>query len=292
MGIATLAIISIARDAVAQQEPRYNQYMDNLLIINPGFAGSKKTGVVLMLARNQWVSFDGAPRTQLFSYQTPIQKYQIGLGFSILTDKIGPLKQTGFYFDYSYFLRVGLKYKLGMGLKGGFSFYKASFTDLQTITPDPIYSADIYKNFLPNFGLGAFVFSDDTYFGISVPKLITNTISRKDYATERVKKEEINIYFVAGTKFKLRENIHLKTYSMLRFVQNAPLLHDLTALVGFKEEVWVGGTFRFGNSYGFLTQFNISKKMLIGYSYDRAFSKLNTFNNGTHEIMFCYNINI
>lgn len=292
LGITVLAIVANAGNAVAQQEPMYSQYMDNLLIINPGFAGSKETGVFMLVARNQWVSFDGAPKTQSFSYHTPIKELQIGLGFSVISDKIGPLKQTGIYFDYSYFLKVGFKYNLGMGLKGGFSFYRASLSDLQTIVPDPIYSKDIFKNFLPNFGLGAFLFSEDTYFGFSVPKLIENTISREDYTTEHVTKENIHIYFVAGKTFKLKENIHLKTNTMLRLVQNAPVSHDLNVMIGFNEEIWVGGMFRLGDSYGFLAQFNVSEKMLIGYSYDLAFSDLNAFNNGTHEIMFSYNFNI
>lgn len=291
-GIVILALTANSGVALAQQDPMYTQYMDNLLIVNPGFAGSNGTGNFMLVARNQWVSFDGAPTSRSFSYHTPIEKYKVGLGFSVLTDKIGPLTQTGFYFDYSYFMQVGEKYKLGMGLKSGFNFYRASLTELQTVSQDPIYSKDIFKNFLPNFGIGAFLFSDNTYFGLSVPKLVENTISREDYKTEYVSKEKIHLYFVAGKKFDLGENIQLKTNSMLRVVKNAPISVDLTSLVGFKEKFWVGGMYRFGNSYGILTQFNISEKILIGYSYDIIYSELNAFNSGSHEIMFSYNFDI
>ena len=291
-GIFILAFLAYSGEVSAQQDPMYTQYMDNLQIVNPGFAGSKKFGNFMLVARNQWVSFDGAPKTRSFSYQTPLNEYKIGLGFSVLSDKIGPLTQTGIYFDYSYFLQVNEKYKMGLGIKGGFSFYRASLTDLQTISPDPIYSKDIYKNFLPNFGVGAFLFSDDTYFGLSVPKLVENTITREEYSTEYVSKEKIHFYLVAGKKFNLSENIQLKASSMLKLVKNAPVSVDLTALVGFKEKFWVGGMYRFNSSFGILTQFNISEKMLIGYSYDIIYSELNAFNNGTHEIMFSYNFNI
>lgn len=143
---------------MAQQDPLYTQYMDNLLVINPAYAGSKENGNILLVARNQWVSLPNSPITRSLAYQTPTQNKNVGLGFSVMYDKIGPQKQTGVYFDYSYFLRVSENYKLGMGLKGGVSFYRVSLTDLITIDPDPIYSQDIYKNFLPNIGVGFFLF--------------------------------------------------------------------------------------------------------------------------------------
>ncbi len=277
---------------MAQQDPLYTQYMDNLLIINPAFAGSKEYGNVLLVARNQWVSLPNSPITRSFAYQTPTENKNVGLGFSVLYDKIGPQKQTGVYFDYSYFLRVSEQFKLGMGLKGGVSFYRASLTDLITIDPDPIYSQDIYKNFLPNIGVGFFLFSDDTYLGLSIPKLIENTITRDDYQTEYVNRQKVHLYTVAGKKFNLSEDFQLKTNAMLRFVKNSPISFQLTALTGFQNKFWVGGMVRFGDSFAIVTQFQATPKMLIGYSYDFTTSRLNTFSSGTHEIMFSYDLNI
>jgi len=287
----TLFAVGISGMAGAQQDPMYTQYMDNLLVVNPGYAGTRGDANFLVVARNQWVSFDGAPRTRTLAFNTPLKKDKIGLGFSIMTDKIGPLRQTGLYFDYSYFLKTGFNYKLSLGLKGGFSFYRAALTELSTVNPDPIYERDIYKNFLPNFGVGAFLFSEDTYFGFSVPKLVENTINREDYQTEYVNKEEIHLYFVAGKKFLLNETTQMKTHSMLRLVKDAPISLDVTALFGLKEKFWLGGMIRFGDSYGFLAQVKPTSDILIGYSYDLNFSGLNAFNNGTHEIMLSYNLN-
>ncbi|NOR74703.1 MAG: type IX secretion system membrane protein PorP/SprF [Draconibacterium sp.] len=290
--IVASALFVFTEDANAQQDAMYTQYMDNLLVINPAFAGSKEIGNLLMVSRTQWVSFDGAPKTFSFSYNTALKENNIGLGFSVLNDIIGPQKQTGVYFDYSHFFQVSEKFRLGMGLKVGVSFYRAALTELDPINPDPIFSNDIYENFLPNLGIGFYLFSDDTYFGLSVPKLIRNTINRDDYLTEHVQRQEIHIYFVAGKQFSLSENVQLKTNTMLRYVQIAPVTWDVTAMFGFKEQFWVGGMFRLGDSYGILAQFYVKEKIRIGYSYDITYSVLNTFNNGTHEIMFGYNFDI
>ncbi|MDA3833676.1 MAG: type IX secretion system membrane protein PorP/SprF [Spirochaetales bacterium] len=292
LSLLLLLAAGFFQPARAQQDPMYTQYMDNLLVVNPGYAGSKGLANFMVVARNQWVSFEGAPRTRTLSFHTPLKGEKIGLGFSIMTDRIGPLRQTGLYFDYSYSLRTNSDYKLNLGLKGGFSFYRAALTELSTVYPDPIYERDIYKNFLPNFGVGAFLYSDDTYFGLSAPKLIENIITREDYQTEYVNKEEIHLYLMAGKKFLINETTQLKTHSMLRLVKDAPISLDVTALVGFKEKFWVGGMLRFGDSYGFIAQFKPLEDTLIGYSYDLSFSGLNAFNNGTHEIMLSYNLNL
>lgn len=290
--IGLLVFAAGHKNISAQQDPMYTQYMDNILVINPGFAGSQEIGNLKLVSRNQWVSFPGAPKTNSISYNTRLKQQKVGIGFSILTDKVGPQKQTGVYLDYSYLLTVSEYFKMGMGLKAGVSFYRAALTELNPIVPDPIYSKDIYKNFLPNLGVGMYLFSDDTYFGFSVPNLIKNTISRDDYLTDYVQKEEMHIYLIGGKQFSLSDEIQLKASSMIRYVRIAPLTLDITALFGFKERFWVGGMFRIGDSYGILTKFHATEQMVIGYSYDLSYSELNPFNTGTHEIMFSYNFDI
>ncbi|MCA1760510.1 MAG: type IX secretion system membrane protein PorP/SprF [Bacteroidales bacterium] len=291
LAILLLIISGSTGIVTAQQDPMYTQYMDNLLIVNPGYAGTKEIGNFMVVARNQWVAFDGAPRTRTFSFHTPVKDLSLGVGFSVLSDKIGPLSQTGLYFDYSYWLRLNQDFRLSLGLKGGFSFYRADLTSLETIDPDPIYQRDIFKNFLPNFGVGGFLFSEKTYVGISVPKLIENNISRDDYSSEYVGKEKIHFYLMGGHIFTVNEFIKIKSHSMLKVVKNAPVSLDLTALAGLKDQFWFGTMMRFGDSWGLLAQVNATESLLIGYSYDLSFSKLNTFNNGTHEVMVSYNLN-
>ncbi len=290
--VTIAALLASVKHSSAQQDPLYTQYMDNLLIVNPGYAGSKADGVALLVARNQWVAFKGAPETRSFSYNAPTKSGKIGLGFSLLSDKIGPLKQTGVYFDYSYFLRLSDKYRIGLGLKAGVSFYRANLTDLITITPDPIFDRDIFKNFLPNVGVGFYMFSDDTYFGLSVPRIIENEITRESVNTQYIDKQKIHVYSVAGHKFNPSENFQLKTYGMMKWVKHAPISFDITALAGFKERFWVGGMYRFGAAYGFIAQFKPFDKLVVGYSYDITINELGGYQSGSHEIMLAYNFNL
>jgi type IX secretion system PorP/SprF family membrane protein len=290
--ILTLVVLLQVKQASAQQDPMYTQYMDNLQVLNPGYAGSQGIGNILMVARSQWVEFDGAPATRSFTYNTSYDEQNVGVGFSLMSDQIGPLKQTGFYADYSYFLPVSQKFKLGLGLKGGVSFYRANLVALQTVDSDPVFNHDIYENFLPNVGVGLFLFSETTYFGVSVPKLIDNIIINEEVQTDYINKQQRHMYFVAGHRFDISEDFQLKTNGMMRKVKSAPLSVDLTVMGGFRDKFWVGAMYRFGDAYGMLVKFNPSPNMSIGYAYDITISELSAFNSGTHEIMFSYNLDL
>lgn len=288
--IVTLVIFIGVKRSSAQQEPMYTQFIDNLLVLNPGFAGSIESGRLIISSRNQWVSVPNAPITRSITYNELIND-KVGIGCSILYSKIGPQKQTGVFFDYSYFLRVNRNYRIGLGLKAGLSFYRASLTDLVTIEPDPIYSRDIYKNALPNLGVGFFLFSDDSYVGLSVPKLIENSITREGYTTNYVNKQEIHAYAVAGKDFNFNPDFQMKVDGMIKYVNNAPLSLQISMLAGFRERFWVGGMARIGDSFGIIAQFKPTEKLTIGYSYDITTSELSIFSNGTHEIMLGYDFN-
>lgn len=289
--LATVGIVTV-KPLYAQQDPLYTQYMDNLLVINPGYAGSNEIGNAMIVARSQWVSFDGAPATRSFSYNTPIQSKNVGLGFSVLSDGIGPMKQTGFYVDYSYFLQVSEEFRVGLGLKAGVSFYRANLTELETVSPDPIFDNDIYENFLPNVGVGIYLYSDKTYFGLSVPRLIENKITRETVSTEYVNKQKLHFYMVGGHQFDLNEEFQLKTSGMFKYVQNAPLSLDVTAVLGFKEKFWLGAMYRFDAAYGILAKFQPNDKLSIGYSYDLTIGDLSVYQSGSHEIMLGYNFSL
>ncbi|VAW12033.1 hypothetical protein MNBD_BACTEROID05-931, partial [hydrothermal vent metagenome] len=58
----------------AQQDPQYTQYMYNMNVINPAYAGSRGTLSLGMLGRTQWTGVDGAPKTFTFDAHAPLGK--------------------------------------------------------------------------------------------------------------------------------------------------------------------------------------------------------------------------
>ena len=81
-GIAIfLACFCISVDSFAQQDPMYTQYMENLLTLNPAYAGSRDVLSAMVVSRNQWVSMPGAPDTRSFSMNSPLKEKNTGVGF-------------------------------------------------------------------------------------------------------------------------------------------------------------------------------------------------------------------
>jgi hypothetical protein len=59
-----LALILMSISINAQQVPLYTHYMNNTLVVNPGYTGSRDTPTLTALYRAQWIDFVGAPKTQ------------------------------------------------------------------------------------------------------------------------------------------------------------------------------------------------------------------------------------
>src|SRR5690554_7169462 len=91
----------VVSNVEAQQDPHYTQYMYNMNVMNPAYAGSKENLAVGLLYRMQWVDIEDAPKTGTLSIHSPIGR-NVGLGLSAVSDKIGPVEESNIYADFSY----------------------------------------------------------------------------------------------------------------------------------------------------------------------------------------------
>ena len=136
----------------AQQDAMYTHYMNNTLVVNPGYAGNRDAMTVTALHRSQWVDFKGAPITQTLTLHTPLKNKHIGVGFSVLNDKIGPINNTSVYVDFAYIMQITEKSKLALGLSAGMNILQASLTGLQLDQQNDIaFQNNINNHVTPNF---------------------------------------------------------------------------------------------------------------------------------------------
>ena len=279
-----------ARTVNAQQDPMFTQYMFNTLAINPAYAGSADIFTMMALSRHQWVGLEGAPTTQTLVLHTPLKNENIGLGLSIINDEIGPVKQTGFYGDFAYRLKVGDNSRLAFGLKFGANYFSADLSDLATVVEDDPANVNISGEILPNAGFGIYWSSKMFYLGASAPKLLMNEIGEKNAVSGVVGEEERHYYLIGGMVFDLNDDVKFKPSFMARAVEGAPLSVDLTASFLFREKFWVGVMYRLDDSFGAILQFQFNEQLRAGYAYDMTTSRLGEYNGGTHEIMLSYDL--
>ena len=150
--LALLALGSVTTHA--QQDSQYTQYMYNTININPAYAGSRGAMSIFGMHREQWVGLNGAPKTNAFSINTPINNSKLGLGVSFVNDEIGVMKDNTLSVDVSYTIDLdNRENKLSFGIKGSMNLLDVRYSDLNIYNPnDPKFSQDIDNQFSPNIG--------------------------------------------------------------------------------------------------------------------------------------------
>lgn len=286
-------MLSLALPAKAQQDPLYTQYMFNTLAYNPAYAGTRDALSLMALSRHQWVGFEGAPSTQTLTAHSSVGN-SVGLGFTIMHDRLDPTTQSGVYFDYAFRIKTSDRGKLSFGLKGGFNFYQNNISSLSTgrVDEDPSLFGSDYSKLLPNFGFGLFYYTDKFYFGASIPKLLENKLGDGDIEVLGESGKETRHYFLtSGYVFDLSKTIKFKPSLLARVTQAAPMSMDINLNFLYNEKFWFGGFYRLDNAFGAIVQYQFTQQFKVGYGYDMTNNELSKYNNGTHEIMLLYEFN-
>lgn len=126
--LVALFTVGLFGEINAQQDPHYTQYMYNMSVMNPAYAGSKDALSLGLLYRKQWVDIEDAPTTGTFFGHAPVGS-NVGLGLSVISDKIGPVEENNIYADFSYTLKLGGEHKLAFGVKTGLTLHKVGLFD-------------------------------------------------------------------------------------------------------------------------------------------------------------------
>lgn len=273
--------------AQAQQDSQFTQYMYNTININPAYAGSRGRLSVFGLHRNQWVGLDGAPVTNSFSLNSPIQNSNVGIGLSFINDKIGPSDENSISVDVSYTIKTSETFKLSLGVKGTANLFNVDFNKLYIYSPgDALAQTNIDNKFSPNIGAGAYFHSDKTYFGLSVPNFLEtkhfDAISNN--SSSYIASERMHYYFIAGHVFDFGESVKFKPALLTKFVKGSPLQVDLSGNFLINDKFTLGAAYRWDAAASLLAGFQISKSWFIGYGYDMETTKLANYNSGSHEI--------
>ena len=273
--------------AEAQQDPMYTQYMFNQLVLNPAYAGSKDRLEAILLYRTQWVGFDGAPETFALSVHSPIFGQKSNVGLTVVQDKIGI--SENYYFTGYYAFRLDFeKFRLSMGLNAEAKRQQMRWelsNPFDLSDPNIPRTADNIT--LPNFGMGLYIDSDKFYAGIATPRLLENDL---DYTNGQATvnssaRQRRHFYLMGGFIMDISRQVKFKPATLIRYTDNAPVSVDVNGSFLFAEKLWLGATWRNGDSFDVLAQFVLGN-MRLGYAFDYTTTQLNNYNQGTHEIMF------
>jgi type IX secretion system PorP/SprF family membrane protein len=285
--IILFALLFTGVVSYGQQDAQFTQYMYNTININPAYAGSRGALSIFALHRTQWVGLDGAPVTNAVSVNTPFNNSRLGLGVSVINDKIGPTHENTISADLSYTIPTSEKVKLSFGIKATANLFDLDVSRLNPVDSDP--SLQNFNNkFSPNIGAGVYLHSDKAYVGLSVPNFIET--NRYDDNEVAIFKEKINYYLIAGYILDLNNSIKFKPALLTKMVKGAPLQVDVSGSFMFNEKFVVGIAYRWSAAITAMVGFQVSEALYLGYGYDLETTNLDNYNSGSHEIFLRYEL--
>lgn len=286
--LSIIAVLLLAFQMHGQQDPQYTQYMYNMNIVNPAYAGSREGLSFGLLYRNQWSRIEGGPETGTFFGHTPIGS-NLGLGLSVIADQIGPVKETNAYVDVSYTLNLGGEHKLAFGVKGGATFHDIGLAGIDIVdTTDPFLNQDINTT-TPNIGAGFFYYTNKYYVSFSVPNLLSSV--HLDADGRKIGSETQHYFLTGGYVFDLSPNTELKPSVMVKSAFDAPTSFDVNLNARFFKKFEIGASYRLDDSFSGLVNFALTDGLRIGYAYDAITSDIKAYAPASHEIMLLFDLN-
>jgi len=214
-------------------------------------------------------------------------------------DEVGVNSVIDFFTSYSYKLQLNSGILVG-GVQVGFIKIQSNWAELHTV--DQQYDQAFVDNqeTKPNFGAGLYYYSDKFYAGFSVPHMI----NYKSELTSTFNRYEINMFATAGAAFPVSETTVLKPSMLLKYqptgsfyvVENdtdSRIQADLSLALWYLDSLWFGASYRTDHglspeSIVGLFSYHFPNGLKFGYAYDLNVNEINSYQSGSHEIMFGY----
>lgn len=283
-------LLGIGTSSYAQLQPLLDQHHLNGLAINPAYAGSQEALNIGLYSRNQWIGFEGAPRTYTFSMHSPLRNKKVNLGLLVLGDRLGSKRETGFLLNYAYRIDMG-KGKWSLGLAAGLTNISIDLNSIRlTDLVDNLLQDHARSALLPEFSIGSYYHTERFFAGISVPLFLSHYTDEGNGAYKlSFKPGAANYMLTAGYLFELSDGIALLPSFLLKSNPSNDTQLDVHCNLILREKLWIGAGIRTNGSLSTLFQLQANPQLRIGYSYGYEFSELSSYQNGSHEVVLQYN---
>ena len=297
-----LVVLTLALSAVkgfAQQDPQYSLYQYNQMVINPAYAGARDAIAIVADVRKQWVGFNGAPTTAVFSIHSPIANDKVGIGLNAMSDQIGAKSINSVYGNFSYILKVNNKAKLHFGARAGYTSYRFNFSEVKYKDNEESAYADLSSANKGDLDVDAGLYlRTNTFFaGLSAThlnkaELYKGTIrvdtgsAKGDYSLNYSLRP--HLFLTIGKSFVVNENFLISPSLMVKRVVTKTTI-DINLNFFAAKRVWFGVFYRQNYGVGGLFQVYATNQLRIGYAYDTGIGERKIL-GGSHEVMIGFDI--
>ena len=316
-------LLALTSGAHGQQLPFYTQYVLNPFITNPALVGIEDYWDLKLSYRSQWQGIAGAPKTMYVTFQGPVKHIpyskptpstiyrddaqrktdeskpwmtwmkhkpivsHAGLGFTVLSDKAGPIHRYAVNASYAYHIGLSSNTSIGAGISGGVQGVSLDpgALDFGVNNPsDPsIGNINQTNEIRPDINFGLYLYSRSYFIGASAQNVVPSRISYSGLGNGTL----VPHYLAsAGYKVYLNHDVTLLPSVMCRFVPHTPISFDINAKAQYQDLAWVGASYRYHSGFAGMVGFNLSNRMNFGYSFDLSrMNGLSYTQTATHEVI-------
>jgi len=273
--------------------PVYSQYLQNGLLINPAYAGSRGALSAFLSYRMQWMGIPDAPVFQSVSLNAPMKNDKVGLGIMAQLMKFGFTKSQSIYASYAYRINLG-EGKLSFGIKAGFDRSNTDYTGILTTTKnDPVFTINDKPYFLPNVGAGIYYFGDKLFAGVSVPAFLSYKKNTETGSLEAYNSfDKYDLIFSAGGLITFSQAFKFKPSVLIDYSLESTkklMQFDINGNFILGDLIWVGGSWRTSEEVAVgILQVQLNPQMMVGLSYDYPVGRMNSYSKGSSEFILRY----
>ena len=219
--ILVTIVLFVVKSLQAQQPAQYSLWQFNQHNFNPAYAGMQESPYFTALVRQQWVGLEGAPESQLLTFNMPLTSIGIGLGGQVSRHAIGATERLTAEASYAYRFKLGRGGRLGIGLSTSIRYLKVNFDETVSTQPasgDPAIPDGVQSKYVPNFGAGLYYSNQKFYVGFSAPRLLTNNIDLSDDSSV-ISKEVPHYYMMAGLLVQAGSQLQIQPQFLLKYIE-------------------------------------------------------------------------
>lgn len=284
--IATGCLLMVFGNLSAQQQAIYTNYLLNPFYYNPAFSGSENIHRAGINYRNQWVGFEGSPKTfsaNLTGSFKDRQKH--GYGAMIVSDRLGLTARTGIYGNYSYQIKLNKTTRMRLGISPGFVQYRVRLYDVRVVDGgDDLLTGNVLAGNALDLNSGIYFYNEKFFAGVSASQLLGKSIRFTNYNDQLA----MHYNFMGGYTFSFKKNFELQPSTLLRYTAGAPFQGDFTLKGIFQKNFWVAMSYRLDDAASLGVGYTVLNRLGIGYSYDYALSSISPYQSGSHEIAISF----
>lgn len=298
--------LAVMSSVSGQQFPMYSQYVMNGFLLNPSYAGSDFYTTFGLTVREQWAGIPNAPATYAASFQTrilndsyiskattvrkkidrPTRGGRIGVGGYLFSDHNGIMHRTGLQMAYAYHLPIANERQLSFGLS--ISAYQYYVNINGAVMPEDV-NDELLNNYdqvvyIPDANFGVSYSTRRFYVGYSMTNLFRGALMLGN-GGENGSSQLGHYFLTGGYRFYPAGDWIIEPSAMVKasdmILKSIQL--DLTARVYYKEDYWLGVSWRTNDAIVLLTGFRVDR-FYLGYAFDFTLTDIRSYTYGTHEL--------